>query len=79
MWRERAHEKFEAGGVAEAVLKIGRRHGELVKVREQGGMAKGFGHGAASGKLSRTGDEVIAFDGEDVLLLAFEVSLAPPA
>jgi hypothetical protein len=51
LWRERAHEKFEAGGVAEAVLKIGRRHGELVKVREQGGMAKGFGHGAASGKL----------------------------
>jgi hypothetical protein len=49
--RQRAHEKFEAGGGAEAVLKIGRRHGELVKVREQGRMAKGFGHEEASGKL----------------------------
>ncbi len=30
--RQRAHEEFEAGVAAEAVLKIGRRHGELVKV-----------------------------------------------
>src|SRR6266852_3180758 len=47
--RQRAHEDFEARGGAEAVLKIGRRHGELVKVREQRRMAQGFGHEGASG------------------------------
>ena len=49
--RQRAHKKFEAGGGAEAVLKIGRRHGEFVKIREQGRMAKGFGHEEASGEI----------------------------
>ncbi len=49
--RQRAHKKFEAGGGAEAVLKIGRRHGEFVKVREKGRMAKGFGHEGASGEI----------------------------
>lgn len=49
--RQRAHEKFEAGVGAEAVLKIGRRHGELVKVREQGRMAKGFEHEGASEEI----------------------------
>jgi hypothetical protein len=49
--RQRAHEEFETGGGMEAVLKIRRRHAELVKVREQGRMAKGFGHEEASGKI----------------------------
>jgi hypothetical protein len=49
--RQRAHEEFEAGGGSEAVLKIGRRHGDLVKVREQGRMAKDFGHEGASGEI----------------------------
>jgi hypothetical protein len=49
--RQRAHEKFEAGVGAEAVLKIGRGHGELVKVREQGRTAKGFGHEEVCGEI----------------------------
>lgn len=50
--RQRAHEEFEAGVGAETVLKIRRRHSELVEVRQQGRMAKGFGHEEkASGKL----------------------------
>jgi len=49
--RQRTHEEFEARGGAEAVLKIGCRHGELVKVREQGRMAQSFGHEGASGEI----------------------------
>src|SRR5216684_4755085 len=77
--RQRAHKKFEAGGGAEAVLKIGRRHGEFVKVREQGRMAKGFGHEEGLWENYRgPRGAVMAFEGEDGLLLAFEVALAPP-
>ena len=77
--RQRAHEEFEAGGGAEAVLKIGRRHGDLVKVREQGRMAKGFGHEEGLWENYRGPRRaVMAFEGKDGLLLAVEVALAPP-
>src|SRR6266852_1935612 len=77
--RQRAHEEFEAGGGAEAILKIGRRHGELVKIREQGRMAKGFGHEEGLWENYRGPRRaVMAFEGKDGLLLAVEVALAPP-
>jgi len=36
--RQRSDEQFEAGGGKETVFEICRRHGEFVKIGQQGGM-----------------------------------------